>query len=548
MDNPILNQTMTINDQIAFERAKLRNQLQDDLVAIALRSFAAGEDVLLRAPTGMGKTRTFNRIAVEVVSGSPTADVLVVQDRIKVARQNQKSGLDIGTNTSLSLDGNLDQSGRITYATSATAFANIDKLKPYALVVVDECQHASDDETSRHSAIIGAVTANNPAALVVGASATPRRPDGKSLHPRLQRAAKIEVCYQEAFDCGAIVKPQTITPPFVGGTHSIADIVDSIVDPNDPLKDRTGLQARLREARPENYFEQCASALTVHARHEPTFAFCDTIAEAEQLRKTLEEHGHAAGIVHSRLRAGADERAFSAYEAGRLNVLVSVDMLTEGVDITRTGVILNCKATTTPEEYQQIAGRAMRAHAEISPDGNTLRKDRALIIECGASALINGSIERLMEIESFAIRGASASRWRPWTLVSKEPHVLALHDGERTIFAARTGDHGPFSLFVKEEAALGNRRISGNQVRRFSPRTASAQDLADLGQAAARQKMATFAALDSRIEMQAGKQTTALRALCRRSYAASHGSLSAFMAPAALVRQPANRTRAIEIG
>lgn len=522
------NPVTDFDEMLAAERAKLRDKKQDGVVASAKQAYHADQDVLLRAPTGMGKTRTFTKFAISLAQEDPNLDVLIVQDRIKVAKQNKAAAEQAGISTALSYDGNLNQDGRICYATSATAHAFLDRLKPYGLVIIDECHHASDDDQSRHSAIINAVADKNPNMRLMGASATPSRSDGRKLHPRLEGAKRLDISYSEALECGAIIRPTTVTPHFIGGSKTFAQVVAETVDPNDPLRDRAGLQTKLRAARPADYFEQCAFALQVHGRNEPTFAFCDTIAEAKQLVDALNEYGHSAGIIHSKMSPTAIENAFDDYESGKLPVLVSVDMLVEGVDITKTSVILNCKTTTTPEEYKQIVGREMRAHAEQAEDGTITRKTKAVLIECGASSLINGTIERSIDVDRYAIHGHKKGEWSPWTIVAKGPDIFALHDGESTIFAAQMEDQKAFKLFIKEET---DRRQAGAQLRPHPARTANLDDLKQMAQEAVCRKATTFAALDSRSELQGEKKTTSLRALCRRSYAQSKGSLAAYLAP-----------------
>jgi superfamily II DNA or RNA helicase len=531
MMNPHHRSNTMTDLAMSVERQALRDQLQSQMIDDAHRALKAGSDVLIRAPTGLGKTTIFNQLARRIVSETTDASILIVSDRRKVVRQNRMASAASGAETSLSSHGALDQSGQIVYGTAATIAANLHRLKNYSSIIIDECHHASADENSMHAAIIGAAVRNNPDTKIVGASATIRRADGQKLHPRLEGATVIQACYADGYDTGAIVKPSTIEPTIVGGKRSIADIVDDHVDPNDPQKDRSGLQAIIRRERPDDYFEQAADAWLKNGQNRPTFAFCDTIKEAEVLHQAFSDRGVATDIIHSGIASKAIEERFDAFESKRTRVLVSVDMLSEGVDIANVSCILNAKSTTTQPEYQQIVGRGMRAHVETRSDGSVIRKTDCIVIECGASARLNGRMERVSDIDSYATKGPAATTWRPWTKVSETPQVLAIHDGSKTIFAVRESSTKDFRLFVKQEAMLPGRRIEGSRITPFSPARANAISLNILARDLISRRMPTIAALDSRTVDEGRRATTTLRRLCAESYAASKGAIGAFMNP-----------------
>ncbi|MBD2745799.1 DEAD/DEAH box helicase [Microvirga sp. BT688] len=515
---------------------ELRQAMQDRVTAQASELLAEGQNVLVVSPTGSGKTNMFTDVIDKAIQRNPQANILVMQDRIAVAEQNKRRAESLGhKSTSLGIAGNFDQSGQIVYALPETVMANVNNMKMYDLLIVDECQHASDDPDSQHSAIISAARARNPKLAVMGATATHERPDGKALHPDLAQATMLRVTYKEALRIGAIVPTRTVTPYVaLKDGSSIEAAVSKFIDPTNPVETQSGIQSHIRKNRPADYHKRCVQAWAREGGSQmPTFAYTGTIEDAESLAKSFKAANVAVQTVHSKMPKPKRDQAFADYRSGKTQVLVSVDMLIEGVDETKTACILNAKEITSRAEKQQMEGRGMRAHTERDASGaTTFDKTECLVIDMGASTTLHGRMEDYIEIEAYLVEGSKASSYRPWRKLSREgdsTEVIGLHTGDKTLFAVRPEGSRAYLLFEKTEGSAGRKQGQVRDIKPARPHKATSSDLSRIGHEAVRQNVSLFTVLEStRIEQPTGSQTRKMRKILMDSFKESKGSLLAF--------------------
>ena len=111
------------------------------------------------------------------------------------------------------------------------------------------------------------------------------------------------------------------------------------------------LEALMREAR--------ASPMTKRAMlqeiitNEPTLIFTGSIATARDLQRTLQ-----CGLVTSRDRSR--EAVLHAFVNGRIDLVVSTDLASEGLNLQRAGVIIHYDIPWNPVKLDQRNGRAWR--------------------------------------------------------------------------------------------------------------------------------------------------------------------------------------------
>ena len=77
--------------------------------------------------------------------------------------------------------------------------------------------------------------------------------------------------------------------------------------------------------------------------------------------------------VHSKMSKEAIKMVFEDYRAGKLDVLVNVDMATTGMDVPTIDTLVLARATKSQNLYRQMCGRALR----LAPN-----KDNAVLLDC----------------------------------------------------------------------------------------------------------------------------------------------------------------------
>lgn len=125
--------------------------------------------------------------------------------------------------------------------------------------------------------------------------------------------------------------------------------------------------------------EEIVKAWQNLAEDRITVAFTPNVDSAEQLAATFRAQGVATGEVYGHTPQEERRRTYADLGAGRIRVLVSVMVTTEGWDCPPVSCVLMARPTKLAGLYQQIVGRGLR----LSPD--TGKTDCLVLDVVGAS-------------------------------------------------------------------------------------------------------------------------------------------------------------------
>lgn len=87
------------------------------------------------------------------------------------------------------------------------------------------------------------------------------------------------------------------------------------------------------------------------------FVFCSSIEHAKAMAHCFE--GEAA-VIHSRQSYSANQAILSKFRAGKIRIIISVDMLNEGIDVPETDAIVFLRSTESSTIFFQQLGRGLR--------------------------------------------------------------------------------------------------------------------------------------------------------------------------------------------
>ncbi len=97
------------------------------------------------------------------------------------------------------------------------------------------------------------------------------------------------------------------------------------------------------------------------AKGRPGIVFAVTVAHAEALARVMcSARAGCAAVVHGAMKDAERTAALRAYNEGRVQFLVNVALLTEGVDLPRTTVVSMARPTLSRSLYTQMIGRGTR--------------------------------------------------------------------------------------------------------------------------------------------------------------------------------------------
>lgn len=263
---------------------------------------------------------------------------------------------------------------RIPFARCETIQAVLARGRPLHdvdVVFVDECHHTPSSTWSR------VLTLLPPGARLVGCTATPTRADGTALG----------TCFD------GIVTTATYTELLAGG----------YLAPCRVLRPPTALAP--------------AAAYLAHGAGRPGVIFAPTVAACEGAVQALQLAGVRAAVICGTTPDRERARAFTAYEAGRLDVLASPMALSEGFDSPRAAVCVLDRQCEHVGVYLQTAGRVLRPHPTKTA------AHPAVLVDLRGASVRHGSPldDRTYHLEGAPIRRATAPGAAPRRVVWARP-------------------------------------------------------------------------------------------------------------------------------
>lgn len=295
---------------------------------------------LLVLGTGAGKTV----IAAEILRGVAERGrcaMFLVHRRELITQSSQKlalAGVEHGTIAA----GTQPTDHRIQVASVQTLVRRLEQVNATPdLIVIDEAHHATAGSWKR-------VMDHWPDALRLGVSATPVRLDGRGLSAVFDRLVLGPSVADLTFT-GYLSPSRIYAPP------QVADL--------SALKRRAGDYATDQAAdamdRPTVTGDAIAHYKRLAARQR-AIAFCCSVQHAEHVCAAF----NAAGIPAATLLGSTDpvrrDATVARFASGDLQVLVTVDVVSEGFDIPAAGCAILLRPTQSLSLYLQQVGRVLR--------------------------------------------------------------------------------------------------------------------------------------------------------------------------------------------
>lgn len=337
----------------------LRDYQSTDIVRIreTFREFV--RRVLYVSPTGSGKTTLFVEIA-RLCTNKQQQTLIVVHRKELIKQVSNRLGV-FGIEHGVVAEG---YKPRPEFAVQVVMVLRAPRLlatfKP-ALIIVDEAHHAV---AASYKKMLDAA----PGARVLGVTATPCRLDGRSLGDAFDvivEGPSVSILTEQGYLVPAIIyapsQPDLSKAGRRGGDFKREDIA-SAVEKSSVTGDAV-----------EHYKRLCAGLRSV--------AFCVDAAHAKRTAAEFNAAGVPADIILSAKYQSASERerVVRDLETGKILVLCSVDVVSEGFDIPEISVVILLRPTASFSLFRQQIGRGLRPypgkiHAIILDHaGNVLR-------------------------------------------------------------------------------------------------------------------------------------------------------------------------------
>lgn len=314
---------------------------QEMAVEEVRNSFKRGvKRTVLVSPTGSGKTLIFSYIAAGVAKNNKR--VLIVAHRDYLLRQISDALKMSGVRHSV-LTSNMRGIPR-TSVVVASVFTLVNRLKWFPepdLIIGDESHHFSIGSSW------GKVVDHFPKSRVLGVTATPQRLDGKglgALFDDMVMGPSVAELMAQGYLCPADVYAPS--NPDLTGVHRRAG--DYVAKELEEAMDKPSITG---------------SAVTHYAKlanGKRAIAFCVSVKHAHDVAREFNQAGFPAASIDGKMDKNAQAKVLEDFSAGRIKILTSCEMVSEGFDVPGTEVAILLRPTSSLSLYIQQVGRALR--------------------------------------------------------------------------------------------------------------------------------------------------------------------------------------------
>ncbi|SLN25156.1 DEAD/DEAH box helicase family protein [Ruegeria meonggei] len=372
--------------------------------------------------TGLGKTVVMAEVVADLYRDQliPHNRVLVLADKVELVRQLQfgfwqqlpkwiPTHLLSSSETPSFFEG-------VTFATVQSVIGRLDDLPDFGLVLVDEAHHIGS-RTFR-----SAIDALEPP-MVGGVTATPWRGDGFDIDELIGKPL-IQLGISDGLQHGFLCEVDY---------RLLADNIDwkFVQDISAHNYSLNQLNKRLLMPTRDEEAARLIAEAFISEKRRGGIVFSPTVDHAEAFSGVLRGYGLRAEAISSRHEPRERDQLMAMFRRGDIDLLASVDLFNEGVDVPDVDLIAFMRATHSRRIFVQQLGRGLRISdgkdKVIVLDFVTDLRRMAEVVELEKSA--SGPIERLpLGQNLISFRDASAGSFMLEWL--KDQADLMLREGD----------------------------------------------------------------------------------------------------------------------
>lgn len=333
---------------------ELRDYQSEAIDAVELRRGHGARSTLVVMATGLGKSMIANHLMANELRRNPDQEVLVLAHMNDLVRQLEQSSwpeLPKNVSTHLWTDGEKPAyRGGVIFATWQSIAAAMQRgdegLKSrFGLVIVDEAHHAPSEAFSR---LLSDLNPN----FLVGLTATPWRGDDRDLRGLFG---------EPAYSCD-IVKGMQRGYLATVDYRMLTDGIDWEEISRASKHGLTVSDLNRRLLVPERDIGMVGMICQKMSELDSprALAFCRSIEHAERLQPLFSARGIRAALLHSGLPREQRFKNLSNFRLGKIDMLISIEMLNEGIDIPDVNLVAFMRVTHSRRIFLQQLGRGLR--------------------------------------------------------------------------------------------------------------------------------------------------------------------------------------------
>ena len=343
----------------------------------------SGDNPLIVAPTGSGKTAIIAQIVKDAMSFAGTRVMIVTH--VKELLEQGANGLlkmypeaDYGVYSAGLKQKVLDRP--ITFAGIQSVWERAYDIVPAPdLILIDEAHMLPKNTETRYNRFIADLKVCNPAIKVVGLTATPYRLDTGYLH-KGKGAIFDGIAHDIPIDM--LMEQGYLSPVISKGGLNQIDLTN--------VKKRGGefIESDLATAAsdPELVRKTVEEIVELSEDRKSWLVFSSGVNHAYMLKDEFENHDIEVAVITGSDSSKVREKTIADFKSGEIKCLINVNVLTTGFDHPAVDVVALVRATASAGLYVQMVGRGTRI-AEGKTD--------TLILDFGSNVQRLGFIDRV---------------------------------------------------------------------------------------------------------------------------------------------------------
>jgi superfamily II DNA or RNA helicase len=337
----------------AFENVRvIPNQMQENAISKLHRLRANNERrALAIAATGSGKTYM---AVFDSLQCKPKRLLFIVhrEDILRKAKQSFEAIIDTSLISTGYFTGNTkDSQANFLFATIQTLQRHYELFKPdeFEYIVVDEAHHASSPSYQN-------VLQWFQPKFMLGLTATPERSDGGDIYSIFNNNVAVEIRLRQALGW------DLVAPFHYFGITEFSEINYSNVD----IEDTAAVARLLMVSRRVDYIIEKMQFYGHDGGKRKALGFCANIEHARFMTMEFNRRGIPAVALTGADDIDARSTAMSNLEADgdNLEIIFTVDIFNEGIDIPSVNTILMLRPTESAIIFVQQLGRGLRKTPE----------------------------------------------------------------------------------------------------------------------------------------------------------------------------------------
>ena len=336
--------------EYANRRNEPRPYQEQAIEAVNSKIMYGGNRGLLLMATGLGKTRVAAGVIEQWINDRPGNEILVIAPSLALVPQLESSlwpylPKSVATHVLVGSEKPSFQGGVTVATVQSMLNRSAEDRGRFGLVVVDEAHHAPADGYRL-------LLAELAPQFVLGMTATPWRGDER----------RLEDIFGDPTYTVSIVEGMQLGYLAAVDYRMMVDTIDW-----DWVRENLNSSLSIRELNRRLFIPERDEALVSKVRQhldqmaDPrAVVFCRSIDHAEAIAGRFQAEGFAVHAIHSRLDRFETTKILRDFRAGDVPIIVTVDMLNEGIDIPDVNLIAFLRVTHSRRIFVQQLGRGLR--------------------------------------------------------------------------------------------------------------------------------------------------------------------------------------------